>query len=830
MSISVIEARQKAENAQVTSNGDWSNILMERVVLETGDTMDLTFCSVDTTEEAKGTIFIDKDTPVEMNYIYYAQLDHVNIPFTATADILTTVNAVQSGGANGTVVDTDMLNGSNTVFTHVNPGNPTVHNDSPSPLCRWYKGASHHRRLDRIFFQYVDTNKPITTTTFQLEFKSPRYQVGGEILSTNRITLRIPGRPRLADGGVNGFSFSMAELGLPGGYVIYALPPSCVNQDHIAKHNLKFTPDRTEVVLVPDNIPVLIPIQRVFKTIVPAGKYSPDDLAQYITRAMSINDQTTLTRVNFSANPPTEPFGWGTQMLLGKEMLYTDNGTSHSNYDSQFGSHFYSNFSNFNGWRQTEPLTSTAAFDLYDFFVYNTAGLQQVGESANQTREQCFSYMPPIGVYNSVMRRRSWDRQRNFGASQGPSLVFNDTSNKFEWSLMHSPYINMTPDKQGQMGFAYIPMLVPDLTQAIGVGGSTAGDSHPGLGGQQTSYPGGPLTNLGGIAWTCLHPIELFEDILGFDTYDCTVQISHATFVSPSDGSIEATSPDLAHNWGGFTSMRRAFTFAPGALTPSTAPLLPYICVGVDPRPIIQGQIGMRNQFSGKCFTDLFLAKADTTFYRSTDATADTPIGMADTSYIFNQSYFAWEWFGNWRDITLGGVDLGSTPKCIPGMIAGSDPSDPDSKAGPYYPPLEGTSTNLQTIRAKNFAQGSKLTSAYYLVEIDGISHSEFISADKISRVMAGLVNRYYSNGQYTAGAQSFQYTHQSDKPLIIDSLRIRILNPDGSLANTLGDDNTIMLELSKSQANVARSQINLMDAQTTKKQKKVIEGELKSV
>ena len=38
MSISVIEARQKAENAQVTSNGDWSNILMERVVLETGDT------------------------------------------------------------------------------------------------------------------------------------------------------------------------------------------------------------------------------------------------------------------------------------------------------------------------------------------------------------------------------------------------------------------------------------------------------------------------------------------------------------------------------------------------------------------------------------------------------------------------------------------------------------------------------------------------------------------------------------------------------------------------------------------------------------------------
>jgi len=103
--------------------------------------------------------------------------------------------------------------------------------------------------------------------------------------------------------------------------------------------------------------------------------------------------------------------------------------------------------------------------------------------------------------------------------------------------------------------------------------------------------------------------------------------------------------------------------------------------------------------------------------------------------------------------------------------------------------------TNTFKIEADSRITGSELDSAYYLVEVD-LHQNKMLNANGgEKRTIAGIINRFYSISSYTALEGGFTYVHRGE-PMIINSLHIRILMPDGTLVKNLGTDNAVFLKL----------------------------------
>ena len=88
---------------------------------------------------------------------------------------------------------------------------------------------------------------------------------------------------------------------------------------------------------------------------------------------------------------------------------------------------------------------------------------------------------------------------------------------------------------------------------------------------------------------------------------------------------------------------------------------------------------------------------------------------------------------------------------------------------------------------------------AYYQVEIDMNIPSEKLGSDEFNNKIQAIVGRYYSseNGTQAVGGEgAIVYTHKG-APIKLNQFRVRILDPDGSLAS-LGDDNTVFLQITK--------------------------------
>lgn len=91
----------------------------------------------------------------------------------------------------------------------------------------------------------------------------------------------------------------------------------------------------------------------------------------------------------------------------------------------------------------------------------------------------------------------------------------------------------------------------------------------------------------------------------------------------------------------------------------------------------------------------------------------------------------------------------------------------------------------------------------YYLIDIQGIHTTTVGSSNNTtSHSLQGIVSRYYSQAGYTTGDSDngIPYTHSSAMPLTLSSLKVRILQPDGTLANDVGNDSTIFLQLIRAQ------------------------------
>ena len=104
--------------------------------------------------------------------------------------------------------------------------------------------------------------------------------------------------------------------------------------------------------------------------------------------------------------------------------------------------------------------------------------------------------------------------------------------------------------------------------------------------------------------------------------------------------------------------------------------------------------------------------------------------------------------------------------------------------------------TETSQIFASNQLETQNIDFAYFLIDINANIENDFISESEVRKNVFSVVNRYYVQGGYLSGTNSgIEYTHQGESMLISD-FDIRILKPDGTVADNLKEDNTVFLEI----------------------------------
>ena len=91
----------------------------------------------------------------------------------------------------------------------------------------------------------------------------------------------------------------------------------------------------------------------------------------------------------------------------------------------------------------------------------------------------------------------------------------------------------------------------------------------------------------------------------------------------------------------------------------------------------------------------------------------------------------------------------------------------------------------------------------YYQIEISSNFSYQKLSNSSNSKRISAIVNKYYSQDNYTMGDSSMAsvYIHKEDEPILIKQFGIRILDPDGYPVDpdtVLQDDNTVFLSVMK--------------------------------
>ena len=98
-------------------------------------------------------------------------------------------------------------------------------------------------------------------------------------------------------------------------------------------------------------------------------------------------------------------------------------------------------------------------------------------------------------------------------------------------------------------------------------------------------------------------------------------------------------------------------------------------------------------------------------------------------------------------------------------------------------------------------ASESKIDYGYFLIEVKAQFQNNFITPNENRGDVVAIVSRYYELDSFTSStaSDSIIYTHQGE-PQRLSSFRCRILDNKKQLAQNIGTDNTIFLEIVKAQ------------------------------
>ena len=165
----------------------------------------------------------------------------------------------------------------------------------------------------------------------------------------------------------------------------------------------------------------------------------------------------------------------------------------------------------------------------------------------------------------------------------------------------------------------------------------------------------------------------------------------------------------------------------------------------------------------------------------------------------------------NWRvpvisrqdGITTTGAYLG-TDTCINKSNVGDGA---DAKAKPTVVPTIGganptgfTSSSSTAIYAHDSLSIGHLSEAYFLVEVNINANQPFVGQGLFKNNIKGIVGKFYSTNNFTNGGLDSAlepYVHVGE-PFVLSNLKCRILDPNKQVAENLGQNNTIFLQITK--------------------------------
>jgi len=90
-----------------------------------------------------------------------------------------------------------------------------------------------------------------------------------------------------------------------------------------------------------------------------------------------------------------------------------------------------------------------------------------------------------------------------------------------------------------------------------------------------------------------------------------------------------------------------------------------------------------------------------------------------------------------------------------------------------------------------------EITDPFFQIEISGMTRQNIVGATKKNNLIQSIVGKYFTNGGFTSGNidDGFRYTHLGE-PILLRSLSVRILDSDGDLAEGIGSNSAVILEL----------------------------------
>jgi hypothetical protein len=154
----------------------------------------------------------------------------------------------------------------------------------------------------------------------------------------------------------------------------------------------------------------------------------------------------------------------------------------------------------------------------------------------------------------------------------------------------------------------------------------------------------------------------------------------------------------------------------------------------------------------------------------------------------------------NWRVIQLGEINDGAkTTGAYLGLDTAINKTDPLK-----VPTLGGnnpvgfTSTSTIPIVASESLNNALNIDPYFLVEVNINANQELYGRNKIKNNIKAVVGKYYSVDNFTSGSTLdavYPYIHKGE-PLVLSDISIRILDPQHNLAQGIGKDNTVFLEI----------------------------------
>ena len=125
------------------------------------------------------------------------------------------------------------------------------------------------------------------------------------------------------------------------------------------------------------------------------------------------------------------------------------------------------------------------------------------------------------------------------------------------------------------------------------------------------------------------------------------------------------------------------------------------------------------------------------------------------------------------------------------------DPNTEDT-AFPYVESNNNEVIFADTVTVST-VEDPRTSSGYFFIEIIAGFNNLIVSDAITTQNIHAIINRYYNRGAYTSSTEtdSMVYTHHG-APLILSSIRTRILLPNRTVPKTLGNDNTIFMEVIK--------------------------------